>query len=51
MAGKDLTTRAPAAKLTLYNFNCAIFAAVDSLLYGIDSGIISTTMYLKYFVP
>ncbi|KAI0310356.1 general substrate transporter [Amylostereum chailletii] len=55
MAGKDLTMRAPAAKLTLYTFNCAMFAAVGSLLYGIDSGIISTTVsqpsYLKYFAP
>lgn len=42
-------------KLTWYTFNCALFAAVGSLLYGIDSGIISTTIahptFTTYFAP
>jgi hypothetical protein len=49
------TTDTTNLKLTWYTFNCALFAAVGSLLYGIDSGIISTTIsqptYLKYFAP
>ncbi|KAF9028039.1 general substrate transporter [Hymenopellis radicata] len=43
------------ARLTWYTFNCALFAAVGSLLYGIDSGIISTTIshesFKEYFAP
>lgn len=38
-----------------YTWACSLFAAVGSLLYGIDSGIISTTIshpsFLKYFAP
>ncbi|KIY69255.1 general substrate transporter [Cylindrobasidium torrendii FP15055 ss-10] len=58
---KDTATHievgAPAAqaRLTWYTFNCALFAAIGSLLYGIDSGIISTTIshdtFKEYFAP
>lgn len=45
----------PKQSLTWYTFNCATFAAVGSLLYGIDSGIISTTIshdsFRNYFAP
>jgi hypothetical protein len=45
----------PARSLTAYTLNCALVASVGSLLYGIDSGIISTTIsqksYLSYFAP
>lgn len=41
--------------VSLYTWGCSLFAAVGSLLYGIDSGIISTTIsqptFLKYFAP
>jgi len=43
------------SSLSLYTLNCALVASVGSLLYGIDSGIISTTIshesYLSYFAP
>ncbi|EXJ91169.1 hypothetical protein A1O1_04278 [Capronia coronata CBS 617.96] len=41
--------------VNLYTWGCSLFAAVGSLLYGIDSGIVSTTMahdsFLEYFAP
>ncbi|KAK6373711.1 uncharacterized protein PV06_10334 [Exophiala oligosperma] len=41
--------------VNLYTWGCALFAAVGSLLYGIDSGIVSTTIshpsFLEYFAP
>lgn len=40
---------------SLYTWGCSLFAAVGSLLYGIDSGIVSTTIsqksFLAYFAP
>lgn len=54
---QDMTieTAAFEQRLTWYTFNCALFAAVGSLLYGIDSGIISTTIahptFTSYFSP
>lgn len=41
--------------VSLYTWGCSLFAAVGSLLYGIDSGVISTTIsqpaFLEYFAP
>ncbi|CZR63798.1 related to transporter (major facilitator superfamily) [Phialocephala subalpina] len=41
--------------VSLYTWGCSLFAAVGSLLYGIDSGIISTTIsqpaFLEHFAP
>ncbi|KAL1954426.1 hypothetical protein VTO42DRAFT_1196 [Malbranchea cinnamomea] len=41
--------------INLYTWGCGLFAAVGSLLYGIDSGIVSTTIahpsFLEYFAP
>ncbi|KAF2797587.1 general substrate transporter [Melanomma pulvis-pyrius CBS 109.77] len=38
-----------------YTWGCSLFAAVGSLLYGIDSGIVSTTIaqpaFVHYFAP
>ncbi|QKX63226.1 uncharacterized protein TRUGW13939_10395 [Talaromyces rugulosus] len=38
-----------------YTWACGLFAAVGSLLYGIDSGIVSTVIsqpdFLNYFAP
>ncbi|PSN67796.1 general substrate transporter [Corynespora cassiicola Philippines] len=48
---------APSGKprVNAYTWGCGLFAAVGSLLYGIDSGIVSTTIaqkaFLEYFVP
>jgi MFS family permease len=49
---------APAIKkprVNAYTWGCGLFAAVGSLLYGIDSGIVSTTIaqpaFLEYFDP
>lgn len=51
----EVGTPVPQARLTWYTFNCALFAAIGSLLYGIDSGIISTTIshdtFKEYFAP
>ncbi|GLB44183.1 putative major facilitator superfamily, sugar transporter (TC 2.A.1.1) family protein [Lyophyllum shimeji] len=51
--GKLLSRADP--KLNWYTFTWAAFAAVGSLLYGIDSGIISTTIahpsFTTYFAP
>jgi hypothetical protein len=45
----------PKQSVSLYTWGCSLFAAVGSLLYGIDSGIISTTIsqpaFLKHFAP
>ncbi|KAJ8096521.1 general substrate transporter [Lipomyces tetrasporus] len=42
-------------KVNTYTLGCGLFAVVGSLLYGIDSGIISTTIshgtFLEYFAP
>ncbi|KAF1994573.1 general substrate transporter [Amniculicola lignicola CBS 123094] len=42
-------------KVNAYTWGCSLFAAVGSLLYGIDSGIVSTTIaqpeFVKYFAP
>ncbi|KAL3417293.1 hypothetical protein PVAG01_11293 [Phlyctema vagabunda] len=47
----DKSTRA----VSSYTWKCSIFAAVGSLLYGIDAGIISTTIshpsFQEYFAP
>lgn len=41
--------------VSLYTWGCSLFAAVGSLLYGIDSGVISTTIsherFLAKFAP
>lgn len=41
--------------VNLYTWGCSLFAAVGSLLYGIDSGVISTTIshqrFLTKFAP
>lgn len=43
------------ASVSLYTWGCSLFAAVGSLLYGIDSGVVSTTIshqsFLDYFAP
>ncbi|KAG6879549.1 hypothetical protein C0992_001554 [Termitomyces sp. T32_za158] len=43
------------ARLNWYTLRCSLFATLGSLIYGIDSGIISTTIsqtsYLNYFAP
>ncbi|KFY29291.1 hypothetical protein V491_00113 [Pseudogymnoascus sp. VKM F-3775] len=45
----------PVHPVSLYTWGCGLFAAVGSLLYGIDSGIISTTIsqpsFITYFAP
>lgn len=45
----------PIHPVSLYTWGCGLFAAVGSLLYGIDSGIISTTIsqphFIAYFAP
>jgi hypothetical protein len=45
----------PKQPVSLYTWGCSLFAAVGSLLYGIDSGIISTTIsqpaFLNHFAP
>ncbi|KFY93020.1 hypothetical protein V500_03954 [Pseudogymnoascus sp. VKM F-4518 (FW-2643)] len=45
----------PIQSVSLYTWGCSLFAAVGSLLYGIDSGIISTTIsqpkFIAYFAP
>ncbi|KAK9235256.1 general substrate transporter [Lipomyces kononenkoae] len=42
-------------KISGYTFACSLFAVVGSLLYGIDSGVISTTIshptFTNYFAP
>jgi len=44
-----------AQSVSLYTWACSLFAAVGSLLYGIDSGIVSTVIsqpaFLAYFAP
>ncbi|RDW59180.1 hypothetical protein BP5796_12104 [Coleophoma crateriformis] len=49
-----ITTTDP-PPVSVYTWTCSIFAAVGSLLYGIDSGIVSTTIsqpsFLEYFAP
>ncbi|KAH7112107.1 general substrate transporter [Dendryphion nanum] len=41
--------------VSAYTWGCSLFAAVGSLLYGIDSGIVSTTIaqkaFVEYFAP
>ncbi|KAG2421025.1 hypothetical protein HFD88_000641 [Aspergillus terreus] len=41
--------------INAYTWGCGLFAAVGSLLYGIDSGIVSTVItqptFLEYFAP
>ncbi|RDW63718.1 hypothetical protein BP6252_11263 [Coleophoma cylindrospora] len=43
------------ARVSVYTWTCSTFAAVGSLLYGVDSGIVSTTIsqpsFLEYFAP
>ena len=50
-----LQSKGSEARLTWYTLACASFAAVGSLLYGIDNGIISTTIahesFTTYFAP
>ncbi|KAG4436373.1 hypothetical protein IFR05_008129 [Cadophora sp. M221] len=45
----------PNQSVSLYTWGCSLFAAVGSLLYGIDSGVISTTIshqsFLTKFAP
>lgn len=42
-------------RVNAYTWGCGLFAAVGSLLYGIDSGIVSTTIaqhgFTDYFAP
>lgn len=42
-------------RVNAYTWGCGLFAAVGSLLYGIDSGIVSTTIaqaaFQEYFAP
>ncbi|KAF9034461.1 general substrate transporter [Hymenopellis radicata] len=55
VSDRDVTESEDVARLNAYTLMCASFATVGSLLYGIDSGIISTTIahesFTEYFAP